>query len=319
MLPVAALAVLALAPSTVSRGTEATLFTLVLYAGLAQAWNIIGGFGGQLSLGHAAFVGAGAYTAGMLFVKTDLPLAAAMPLAGVVAAGIAIVVSVALLRVHGAYFSIGTLAFALALQAWMVTWNYTGASQALNIPFDDVPSADGLYYVALGLTGATTAVAATLTRSRFGLRLMAVREDEDAAAGLGVAGTQIKLLAFVISAFLTGLLGCVVALNQITLTPDNLFGLDWTIKMVVIAIVGGIGTVEGPLVGAVVVYYLIEKQLEGSPTLSLLLTGALIVVVIAFLPGGIWGGALSLARRARATVRSARVPRPPLSSLARGE
>jgi branched-chain amino acid transport system permease protein len=279
----------AIAPSLVGRGTQSVLLTLLLFAAMAQAWNLIGGFGGQLSLGHAAFLGTGAYTTGMLILKAVLPLAVTLLLSGLAAAAFALVTSAALLRLRGVYFSIATLAVALAAQAWMVTWEYTGASKGLNLPISDLPDPVSLYYLALALTIALSLTAWWFSWSAFGLRVMAVRDDEDAARALGVNGTRIKVTVSTLSGFFTGLIGAVVALNQIALVPENLFDLRWTIDMVVMAMIGGLGTVAGPLVGAGVVYYLIEKQFENQPELAALLAGILVIAVIRFAPGGVWG------------------------------
>jgi branched-chain amino acid transport system permease protein len=279
------------------------MLSLLIYAGLAQAWNLIGGYGGQVSLGHSAFVGIGAYVTAMLLLKTGLPLALVVPLAGVASALAALVSAPLLLRLHGAYFAIGTLALALAVQAWMLTWTYTGASRGLNIPFSRLPSVDAVYRLALAFAALATAMAWWFSSSRFGLRLRAVRGDERAAAGLGVRITAVKVAAYGVSALLTGLVGSVIAMNQISIAPDNLFGLQWTIEMVVMAIIGGLGTVWGPLLGAFTVYYLIEYRLQSHPTLSAVLTGIIVIAVVRFAPGGLCGvfrkAAQGLRRRLR--------------------
>ena len=123
----------------------------------------------------------------------------------------------------------------------------------------------------------------------FGLRVMAVRDDESAARALGVNGTLVKVLVFTISGFFTGLIGGVVAVNQIALVPENLFDLRWVTTMIVMAMIGGAGTVAGPLIGAGIVYYLIEKQFENSPEIAALVGGLFVIVVIRFAPEGVWG------------------------------
>jgi branched-chain amino acid transport system permease protein len=207
-------------------------------------------------------------------------------------------ISAALLRLRGVYFAIATLAVALAAEAWMVTWEYAGASRGLNLPFSDLPGPLALYYLALGLTAAASLTAWWLTWSAFGLRLMAVRDDEAAARALGVNGTRIKVLVATLSGFFIGLTGAVVAFNQIALVPENLFDLRWATTMVVMALIGGAGTIGGPLVGAFVIYYLIEKQFESQPEASSLLAGLLVIAVIRFAPGGVWGTAMRLTRAA---------------------
>ena len=180
-------------------------FTLCIYASLAQAWNLIGGYGGQFSLGHGMFVGTGAYTVGVLMVHSRLPPALALLLGGLTAAVVAATAALPLLRLRAAYFSVGSLGIALAGLSWMINWRYTGATSGLYLPTDDLPDAMVLYYGAVGLLLVTTVSVGLLVRSRFGLRLMAVRDDEDAAAELGVNGFTVKLTALTISAFFTGL------------------------------------------------------------------------------------------------------------------
>ena len=175
----------------------------------------------------------------------------------------------------------------------MLTWDYTGASKGLNIPFDRVPSPDAVYRLALAFAVLATVVAWWSSRSRFGLRLKALREDEGAASGLGVDATRVKVTAYAISACLTGLVGTVIALNQISIVPENQFGIQWTIEMVVMAMIGGAGTIWGPPLGAFAVYYLIEYQLQGDPTLAAVLTGILVIAIVRFSPGGL----VSLLRR----------------------
>lgn len=285
------------APSLAARGTVATLLTLLIHASLAQSWNLVGGFAGQFSLGHSALLGVGGYATGMLVLQAEAPLALALPVSGLAGAALAFLISVGLMRLRNVYFVIATLAVALAAHAWMVSWELTGGSRGLNLPVGDLPDSTVVYYLALALVVAATLVAWWLTWSAFGLRVMAVRDDEDAARGLGVDGTRIKAIVFAISGFLTGVAGAIVALNQIALVPDNLFGLSWTVNMVVMTIVGGLGSVAGPLVGATVTYLLIEKQLEGQPEVAAVLSGLLVLAMIRVAPGGLWGLIESAARR----------------------
>ena len=212
---VVAIAILLVAP--LGRYNQSLMTSLLLYVGLAQAWNIIGGFGGQFSLANSDFIGTGAYGVTMLLIKTGLPMGASILLSGVFSAALATVMAVALLRLRGVYFAIGSLAVALAVGSWMTIWNYTGASRGISVPLDKLPTPGGLYQLALLLAVMTVVVAWLIEHSKFGLRLMAVRDDQDAAAGLGVNCTAVKLAAFVLSAFLTGLVGAVFALQQVSI------------------------------------------------------------------------------------------------------
>jgi branched-chain amino acid transport system permease protein len=260
----------------------------------------------------------------MLLLETGVPLAVAVVLSGLTAGGLALATSVALLRLRGAYFAIGSLAVSLAILAWMVTWQRTGGSKGLNLPISDLPSQDAQYFLALALVVCTCAIAWWFEHSSFGLRVMAVRDHEDAARALGVNGTTIKAAVLTLSGFLTGILASLVAFNQIALVPENLFGLVWVINMIVMTIVGGLGTVAGPLVGAGLIYWAIEKQLEGHPAVATSLAGALVLVVISVTPGGIWGALVSAARlaaslgRRRALRRMEGLKTPEISPQERG-
>jgi branched-chain amino acid transport system permease protein len=264
-------------------------FTLCIYASMATAWNLIGGYGGQFSLGHGLFVGAGAYTVGVLLVHTQLPVAVSTVLGGLAAAVLAALAGLPLLRLRAAYFSVGSLGVALAGLSWMINWRYTGATGGLYLPTDAIPDALHLYYLALGLLVVTLATVALLVRSRFGLRLMAVRDDEDAAAELGVNGFTVKLVAFTISAFFTGLAGALVALQKLSLEPYSAFSMGWAVSMIVMSVLGGLSTFAGPVVGAVVIYGL-QQLLQDFQTLSTLLVGVLLIAIVCLAPQGLVGG-----------------------------
>jgi branched-chain amino acid transport system permease protein len=285
----AVLAVLLYLPGHITRGVQEIVLSLLIWVGVAQAWNIIGGIGGQLSLGNSVFVGAGGYTVAMLIIKAELGWPVALVLAGVVAAVIAYGLSFPLLRLSGVYFTIGSSAVAIATLAWMVTWDWTGQSQGLNIPLTSVPGRNLKFQVVATLAVLTCVVVFLVLRSTFGLRLMAVRDDESAASALGVSPRHVKQRALVLSAFLTGLMGGAVALNQVSIEPNSMFTLSWVVTALVMVIVGGMGTLWGPIVGAFVIYYLVDRALDGQPVLQALLSGVLIIAVIVLAPGGIMG------------------------------
>lgn len=286
---VVALVALLLLPGNVPRGTQEILLNLLLWIGIAQAWNLIGGIGGQLSLGHSVFIGAGGYTLTTAVLKAGTPWPVALVLGGVVSGTLAWLLSYPLLRLSGVYFTIGSSAVALIALGWMVTWTWTGESSGLTIPLEAVPSRAVAFRVIAILAIAACVVTAVVLRSTFGLRLMAVRDDERAAAALGVSTRSVKRQALVLSAFLTGLLGGAVALNQVAIEPNSMFGLDWVVTALVMVVVGGMGTVAGPIVGAFVIYYLVDRALEGQPVLQALLSGVLVIAVIELAPNGIVG------------------------------
>lgn len=300
----AILAVLLLLPGQIPRGTQELVLSLLIWIGVAQSWNIIGGVGGQLSLAHSVFVGAGGYGLAMLVTHAGVGWLPGLLLAGVTAAVLAWLVSFPLLRLAGVYFTIGSSAVALIALAWMVTWEWTGESRGLNIPLEAVPDRATKFRVIATLAVLTCLVTLLVLRSTFGLRLMAVRDDEGAAAALGVSARRVKRQAFVLSAFLTGLMGATVALNQVSIEPNSMFSLKWVVTALVMVIIGGMGTTLGPVLGAFVIYYLVDRSLDGEPVLQALLSGVLVIVVIVLAPDGLMG----LARRAATAIAGRRPP-----------
>jgi branched-chain amino acid transport system permease protein len=285
----ALLVVLWSVPGRVDRSTQDLLLNLLIWIGVAQAWNIVGGIGGQLSLGHSVFVGTGGYATAMLLLKTDLGWPVALVGAGLMSAALAWVVAFPLLRLSGVAFTIGSSALALAALAWMVTWTWTGESRGLTVPLDAVPDREAKFRLVAVLAVLTCVVAVLVLRSSFGLRLMAVRDDERAAASLGVPAEVVKRRAFVLSAGLTGLVGAAVTLNQVYIEPNSMFGLTWVVTALVMVVVGGSGTAEGPVIGAFVIYYLVNRSLEDQPMVQAILSGVLVVAVIVLAPRGIAG------------------------------
>lgn len=303
----AILAALLWLPGHIARGQQEILLNLLIWVGVAQAWNIIGGIGGQMSLGNSVFVGVGGYTVAMLVIKAGMGWPLALLLAGLMAALVAYGLSFPLLRLSGVYFTIGSSAVAIAALAWMVTWDWTGQSQGLNMPIDAVPGRNLKFQVIAFLAVLTCVVTYLVLRSTFGLRLMAVRDDESAASQLGVSPRHVKQRALVLSALLTGFMGGAVALNQVSIEPNSMFSLSWTVTGLVMTIVGGMGTLWGPVIGAFVIYYGVDRSLNSQPVLQALLSGVLIIAVISLFPGGImgmltqvWSWATRLVRRAPA-------------------
>ncbi len=276
-----------LGPSYLGTYNLTLAFVLFNYITLAESWNLVGGYGGQFSLGHSLFVGAGAYTASVLLLHTGLPLYLTLLLSGCLASVLAALAALLLMRLREAYFSIGSLGLTMAALTWMINWSYTGQTSGLNLPPTATLSYTTLYYLSLTLLVLTLVSIALLVRSSFGLRLMAIRDDEEAAAELGVNSFPVKLAAFAISAFFIGIAGVLIALNSLSITPGAAFDMNWAITMIIITVIGGIATSTGPLIGAVVIFTL-QQALQGYANLSTLLTGILLIVIIRLMPGGIW-------------------------------
>ena len=282
------------------------LTTLLLYVALVSAWNLIGGVTGQFSLASSALVGLGAYVVVLVLKNTGIPLPAALALAAGGGAAFAALLGVILFRLRGFYFTIGTLAAALATMTWMTTWDFTGGTTGVSAPLTLIPDTGRLFLWALAVAAIAMAVSIIVIHSSLGLRMMAVRDDEEIADSLGVSPFAIKMVAIVISGALTALAGGLFALQKASVEPFSAFGLDWSITIIVMAIVGGMGTTWGPLIGVIVIYYGLTVQLQSFPAFSALLSGVILIAVIRFLPGGIAGTIGGLL--ARLPLRHGRAP-----------
>lgn len=261
--------------------------TFILVA-LASAWNILGGFAGQISLGHAAFFGLGALITRELWLSgTPLPLAL---LAAVVATGaFALVIGVPMLRFRGIYFSIGTLALAVAIALTIA--NLFPGITSLPVAQLREYSFTGPYYLALGAAATAIVVAMLLRRSIVGLGMMATRDDEEAAAAAGVDALVHKLTAFGISAALAALAGGAFAYFSVSYYPTFPFTVPWSFEPILVTFVGGIGTIVGPLLGSA--FFVIGRDLlagsfEGFQVIAF---GVLFIVVVLLVPGGMVEGA----------------------------
>ncbi|GAB2471066.1 branched-chain amino acid ABC transporter permease [Jatrophihabitans fulvus] len=268
-------------------------------AALATAWNLLAGYTGMVSLGSASFVGIGVYAFAQLDSSLDgVPLPVGLLAGGVLAAGFAVVVSPAMFRLRGLYFTIGTLALAEALRLYMSTSATFGGASGIFLVTPS-PEAYQLYWMVLGVAVVATAVVLVLLRRPIALRLNAVRDDETVARTMGVFTFRTKLIAFVIAGFLMGVVGAVQALDAGVVEPDGAFGLTWTVDIVTAAIIGGLGTRTGPWVGALFAVALAEL-LKDYATVHLAVTGAVLLLVVRFAPLGIWGSLVAAASRARA-------------------
>jgi len=259
---------------------------VLLYVSLASSWNILGGFCGQTNLGHAAFFGAGALVARNLwFGGANLFLSL---LAGaLVAVALALLIGVPAFRLRGVYFAIGTLALA---QILYITVGNT-FSMISSIPAQDlaVYQLAPRYYLFLGIALLTIATAYVLINSRLGLGIMAIREEEDAAESLGVSALKHKLIALVLSAFFGGLTGGAFAFYHVGYYPQLTFGPEWTFDSMMMAYIGGVGTIAGPIIGAVFFVILRELLALKVAELHLVVFGTLFILVVLFLPGGFMG------------------------------
>ncbi len=264
------------------------MLQLFMWIALAQSWNLISGLTGYVSFGHVAFFGTGAYASSLLIVKAGWPWPLACLGGGVVAAGVALVIGWPCLRLKGPYFAIAMLGLNEVLRVIASYYEgLTGGGNGLSLP--TLYASVQIYY-AMGLVAAAvTLVAYVILTSRFGLRLMTIREDEVAAESMGIDTLRYKLYAFLLSAIGPGIVGGLSARDQGYIEPISVFPLIMTITMIVMVLFGGKGTIWGPVLGATVLFAFQEAVWARFIYLHQLLFGAIIVAVVLLMPRGILG------------------------------
>ena len=269
-------------------------FFLLWYAILASAWNMIGGYAGQTSFGHAAFLGLGAYVTGILWSQFKIDPLLTLPLAGIVGALYAVGVGVPTLRLRGPYFAIATIGVGEATRLFFVNFDdIFGVTLTKGVTGISLPSYDPVvvHYatvVAFVLVMFTTM---WIRAGRFGLGLFAINMDRDAAETAGVPTARLQVFALMASAFFAALAGGLYAARQQFLDPASMFGFDKSIALVLMPVVGGLGTVWGPVFGAVL-YSFVQDQITSivhNPYLPSLIYGVLLIVIVMFEPLGIAG------------------------------
>lgn len=254
---------------------------------LAQSWNILGGYTGQISLGNAAFFGTGALSFHFLAWGGGLPFYLALPVGGISAVILASFIGIPALRLKGVYFAIGTLALAEALR---ITVNNL-FPMTIYIPTAHIVTYTLLprYYLALMVAVITQGLAYCMVKSKIGLAIMAIRDDEEGADTLGVYLFKYKFVALVFSSFFSGLAGGIFTYYQTSVVPTFLFTPHWTFEPLVAASVGGSGTLLGPVIGSVFLIILTELFALNLGKLYLIIFGALFVFVVLFFPAGLTG------------------------------
>ncbi len=275
------------------------LITVFLFAAVSSAWNIICGYAGQLSLGHAAFFGIGAYTSTLLYVRLGVCPWVGMLVAGILAMVVALGISYPCFRLRGPFFTLATLAFGEVVRLVTVFWRpLTEGSVGILIPFK--PSFGNMifsgkvpyYYLTLILLGVVLLVSHWVKNSKLGYYLEALKEDADAAEALGVPTTRCKLIAMGLSAFFTAIAGVVMAQYLLFVEPDGVMEMNLSINFAMIAVVGGMATVIGPVLGAFIMIplnELLRGWLGGDFVgLNMVIFGALLITVVMLLPNGIF-------------------------------
>jgi branched-chain amino acid transport system permease protein len=264
------------------------LLLIFLHAALASMWNLLAGYSGMVSLGQQMFVGLGGYTMAVLSLYYGVPISLAVLSGGVLSVILALLISMPVFRMKGVYFAIGTWVIAEALAICFSNWGYVRYGMGLFVQSAYRLSMSWIYYAAMVMCVGSVLLVYFLLRSKLGLALMTIRDDDVASEAMGVNLFGCKLTCFLISAFFTGTTAGILYLNSIFIQPFEAFGIGWTVKLLFIVIIGGIGTVEGPLVGAVI-FVLLQQFLSEYVGYNLIILGAVTIAVIFLAPQGIVG------------------------------
>lgn len=272
-------------------------FRTLIYLTLAEGWNLMAGSAGLVSLGVSCFVGLGAYVAFGLLNAFGLPLPVVLCASALAGAALACGVSPALFRLRGLYFTVGTLALAELLRLIMVNVSAFGGATGIFLK-DDPPALPVLFRYALVVALVASLVISACTGTRASVILRAVRDDEDAAAQMGVRPFRVKLGAFVLASALAAMAGSVQAVKLGAIEPYGMFGLQWSIDALTMVIIGGVGLRLGPLVGAIFVIALGEA-LADYPAAHIAIAGVILIVLIRFAPRGAVGFATGLEQALR--------------------
>ena len=283
ILVVFCVALLAALPLAIKKDSTINLvITVLLYMTLASSWNVLGGYTGQTNLGHAAFFGIGSLTARLMWIA-GVPFFLSFLAGGFMAVMLALLIGIPAFKLRGVYFAIGTLALAQIL-------NLTVSNVFPEMSYNPALGSYELvsrFYLFLGLAVVTISCAYLLVNSRWGLGMMAVREGEDAAESLGISALRHKLLALVVSAFFGGLVGGAFAYYHVSYYLNMPFSPEWTFDPMMMAYIGGTGTILGPIIGSV--FFVLLKQLLvwNVGQYHLIIFGTLFILIVLFLPGGL--------------------------------
>jgi branched-chain amino acid transport system permease protein len=291
-----ALGVLVAVPWWGNEGQANDLIRFFYLLAMAQMWNLLAGYAGLVSVGQQAFIGLGGYGLYMIADRGGVHPFVAVVLAGLFAAGVSLLVAPLAFRLRGGYFAIGTWVISevimlLTLNGGDIGVDVGGGVGAIIFSaarLDRTERLHGTYWWALGAGAGSVLLVYALLRSRVGLALTAIRDEESAARSLGVDVLRMKMLVWVVAAFGTGIAGAVIGLNQVRVDPSSAYTVNWTAFMIFIVVIGGIGTIEGPIIGTII-FFTLEKELADYGAWYLIILGSVAVVVAVWLRGGIWG------------------------------
>jgi branched-chain amino acid transport system permease protein len=294
-----ALLVIALvaAPYWAERQSLRLLAEIYAYVALASAWNLLAGYAGLVSIGQQAYVGLGGYLLFALTMLAGVPPLWSIPLVGLITAAVSIPVAALVFRLRGHYFAIGTWVVAEVFRLLASQVSVLGGGSGTSLPAGIVTSIAAtrqereflVYWIALSLTVLVLVLIVALLRSRYGLALTAIRDNEVAARSSGVGVTRVKLVVYVTTAFCTAMVGAVIFLQKLRISPDGAFSTnDWTAFVIFITVIGGVGRIEGPIVGTAI-FFLLRQLFADLGSLYLLMLGAVAIAIMLFAPRGVWG------------------------------
>jgi branched-chain amino acid transport system permease protein len=273
------------------------LFQAFLLVTISQGWNLVGGYAGQISLGQHAFLGVGAYATGIAWMAGWVGFLdpRALIVSALAPAALAVMIGIPLLsKLKGDYFALGTLGLGEIMRVVFTQGGrVTGGATGLLLPSSSYSSMTPYYYLGLGLAVGSTLVSWVIMRSRVGLALISIRDDEQAATVYGIALLPYKLFAFAVGGAMAGLAGGLYAYNTFQILPDDVFGLQWALFPVLTCIAGGMGTLPGPILGSFLLAGLFYFTSVHLPRIHPLFSGAFIILLAIWLPNGV----MSLIRR----------------------
>ncbi len=284
-------------PMWADRGTMRLLIEIFYFLALAQLWNLLAGYSGLISVGQQAFVGLGGYMLFSLAMFAGVPVLWALPLAGVLTALIALPTAMVAFRLSGPYFAIGTWVIAEVFRLGFAQAAPLGGGSGISLPVGMVRAMAAnrsareslVYWIALGIMLVVVLGVWLLMRSRIGLGLSAVRDNEEAATSVGVRTRRLKFAVYVATAGITGLIGALIFLQKLRITPEAAFSVnDWTVLVIFIVVIGGIGSLEGPILGCIL-FFVLREFLSDLGTWYMIILGAISVGIMLVEPRGLWG------------------------------
>lgn len=284
--------ILASLPAWGGSGIQRLLVEFFTLLALATMWNLLAGFAGLVSIGQQAFIGLGAYTILIALDRLGLPPVVGLVLVAVIVGLIALLTSAFVFRLSGGYFAIGMWVIAEVFRILVTNTRELGAGTGISIrslaPLPPPERQALIYWLALAVGVGSILLAAVIVRSRLGLALRAVRDGESAARSLGVDVGRAKLAVFVIAAVGSAVAGAVIYLQLLRIQPTAAFGVDWTAKIIFIVVIGGLGRIEGPIVGALV-FFALQETLADQGSLYLIILGITAISITLLAPNGLWG------------------------------